>query len=100
MVSYSDLSGFIDSTFDGSEDINDTQAQNYRLNVNFRPSERLNARLNLSRSEIDNGSQFDESMFPKAQNARKINLPKKSPSGGGDSSSPGGGAPGGGTAAK
>jgi type VI secretion system protein VasD len=29
-------------------------------------------------SRIDNGSQFDESMFPDAQALRKVNLPKKS----------------------
>jgi type VI secretion system protein VasD len=36
-------------------------------------------------AKIDNGSQFDESMFPNANPVRKVNLPKKaaSPEGGG-----------------
>lgn len=34
----------------------------------------------LESTKIDNGSQFDESMFPNATSIRKINLPKKSAS--------------------
>jgi type VI secretion system protein VasD len=29
-------------------------------------------------TKLDNGSEFDESMFPNATSVRKINLPKKS----------------------
>jgi iron complex outermembrane recepter protein len=55
VAGYSDLSGFIDSTFDGGKDFNDTQAQSYRLKVNYQPSDEFNVKLGYTRSEIDNG---------------------------------------------
>src|SRR6185369_15571603 len=42
----------------------------------------------IESTKIDNGSQFDESMFPNSTNIRKIDLPMKSAS-----SEPGGGSP-------
>lgn len=56
VASYSDVSGFIDSTADGSRGINDLKAQSYRFKVGYRPSESLTFKLGLSRSVIENGA--------------------------------------------
>jgi len=44
----------------------------------------------LESTKIDNGSQFDESMFPNANPIRKIDLPKKSAASEGAAAAPGG----------
>jgi type VI secretion system protein VasD len=41
-------------------------------------------------AKIDNGSQFDESMFPNAQSVRRVNLPKKSAAPEGPAAAPAG----------
>jgi type VI secretion system protein VasD len=42
----------------------------------------------LESTKIDNGTQFDESMFPNATSIRKVDLPKRSSGGGGSSGPP------------
>jgi iron complex outermembrane recepter protein len=56
VVSYSDLSGFITSTFDQGRRINDTQAKSYRLRVNYQPTDSLNIQLGHWGSHIENGA--------------------------------------------
>lgn len=56
VASYSDLSGYIDSLLTEQNRINDTQAQAYRLKVNYSASDDLSLKLGLSRSRIDNGA--------------------------------------------
>jgi len=56
VVGYSDLSGFIDSTLDGQDDINDTQARSYRLRVNYQPTEDLSFNVGYTRSDVHNGA--------------------------------------------
>lgn len=55
------------------------------------PQNDVRVQFFIDEAKIDNGSQFDESMFPRSQSIRKIALPKKSAAGGG---APGAAAPG------
>jgi iron complex outermembrane recepter protein len=58
-ASYADLSGFIDSVPPGgavTRRVNDTVAEAYRLKVGYQPTENLNIKLGISRSEIENGA--------------------------------------------
>lgn len=58
VASYSQLSGYIDSTLLGQEQrrINDSEAQAYRLKVNYKPSDNLSIKLGITRSQIENGA--------------------------------------------
>jgi len=71
VAGYSDLSGFIDSSMDGKNNINDTQAQNYRLRVNWQPTENFSAKLGYSRSDVHNNAPslaFDDFTTPFSSN--------------------------------
>ena len=55
VASYSDLSGFIDSTQGtGAEDINGSDIGSYRLKVNAQPTENFSAELGVMVSRVDN----------------------------------------------
>lgn len=60
VASYSDLSGFIDSTDSFStpsvphSGINDSTAQNYRFKLGWQPNDALRIRLSYARSDIEN----------------------------------------------
>ncbi len=47
------------------------------------PQNDVRVQFFIDEAKIDNGSQYDESMFPRSQSIRKIQLPKKSAGGGG-----------------
>lgn len=53
---YSELSGFVDSTVNGAQRINDSQLQSYRLKATYQATEDLSFKLGLSRSKIENGA--------------------------------------------
>lgn len=55
VVGYSELGGFIDSTFDGGKNFNDTIARSYRFKMNYQPLEQLSVKLGYMQSNIDNG---------------------------------------------
>jgi type VI secretion system protein VasD len=55
------------------------------------PQNDVKVQFFIDEAKIDNGSQFDESMFPRSQSIRKISLPKKSAAGGGGPAPAGGG---------
>lgn len=63
------------------------------------PQNDVQVQFFIDEAKIDNGSQFDESMFPKSQSIRKISLPKKSAGGGGGAAAAPGGPSGGGPSA-
>jgi iron complex outermembrane recepter protein len=56
VASYSDMSGYIDSTFAGRSDINDLQAEAYRFKVNYQPTENASVVFGFSRSIVENGA--------------------------------------------
>lgn len=56
VASYSELSGFMDSSLTGERRINDTQAQAYRVKVNYQATDDLSVKFGVSRSDIDNGA--------------------------------------------
>lgn len=56
VVSYSDLSGYVDSSLTGQRRINDSQAQSYRFKANYKANESLSLKLGISRSRIENGA--------------------------------------------
>jgi iron complex outermembrane recepter protein len=67
VASYSDLSGFIDSRLNGEQRINDSQLQSYRLKLNYQATDRLSAKLGVTRSRVDSGapaSAFDDYTTP------------------------------------
>lgn len=47
------------------------------------PQNDVRVQFFIDEAKIDNGSQYDESMFPRSASIRKIQLPKKSAAGGG-----------------
>lgn len=52
------------------------------------PQNDVRVQFFVDEAKIDNGSQFDESMFPKSQAIRKVSLPKKSAAGGDSGGAP------------
>lgn len=56
VASYSDMSGFIDSRFDGKTRINDSTNQDYRFKVTWQPTQNFSARLAYLRSEAESGA--------------------------------------------
>jgi outer membrane receptor protein involved in Fe transport len=56
VASYSDMSGYIDSSLTGDRGINDSQVQAYRLNANYKPIDELSVKFGWSRSKIENGA--------------------------------------------
>jgi type VI secretion system protein VasD len=57
------------------------------------PQNDVRVQFFIDENKIDNGSQFDESMFPRSQSIRKIQLPKKSAAGGDSGGAPAAPAP-------
>lgn len=53
VVSYEELSGFINSTLDGGRDINDSSALSYRFKATYQPFEQFNLKASASRSKYD-----------------------------------------------
>jgi len=56
VASYSNLSGFIDSSLTGQRRINDSESQAYRMKMNYKPLNNLNIKLGWTRSDINNGA--------------------------------------------
>ena len=56
VASYNDYDGYINSSLTGEQRVNDSQAQAYRLKLNYQATDALSVKLGYSRSQVDSGA--------------------------------------------